>query len=86
MRAVQRPTAVHVNAITAIIAITRMCLIDAPWMQNVKMERKMQNKGSACCAATCKVTPIDAKTAQCYMMKHSELDRMLGWYSCILPL
>nr|XP_046251105.1 fibroblast growth factor 2-like isoform X2 [Scatophagus argus] len=63
VRAVQGPIAVHVNAI---ISITRMRLIDTRLDANVRWGEKMQNKGSACCAAICKVTPIDAERAQCY--------------------
>jgi len=66
VRAVQRPIAVHVNAITAIIAITTVRLIAARLGANVRWGERCRTKARHACAANCKVTPIDAETTQCY--------------------
>lgn len=78
VRAVQRPIAVHVDAITVIIEITGMRLIDTRMHANVRWGERCRTKASACCAAICKVPPIDAETAGCYS-HHNVTVNQPGW-------
>lgn len=76
VRAVQRPIALHVNAITVIVEKNNR---NAPNWHAHGCKCEMQNKGSACCAATCKVPPIDAERERESTRCHSASARMIGW-------